>query len=910
MQKILLFLIIIFISILSFAQNNSNYIEGCFIIKISTDFKSNCKGNNIDISDINSYLNKIGANKIEKCFPTSKYDCTKSDLNKYDLSTIYEIKYTKNISLDEVIKNLSSNKYVEYVQPKYKIKPLYSPNDPNYNTYQYAYMSLIRANFAWDYTKGDTNMVIGIVDVGVNYSNSDLINNIAYNYADPINGIDDDNDGYIDNYVGWDMADGDNNPAPNDGTYEDHGDRVTALAAGTTDNQTGYASVGFKCKFLPVKVEDSDGNITSAYEGIVYAVNHGCKVVCCAWGSDQSYGQFGQDIINYAVNVKDAIVIAPVGNNSKNKIEYPANYENVLSVVATDNSDLLYSGSNYGYNADISAPGKNIRWNFVEKSGSSLSAGLVAGGAALLRTYFPSYSAKQIAELMKETSDEVDSKNTSYSGMLGEGRLNLYNALTKTNIIAVEMYDVTYKDNTGDLVFSSGDYVNISAKFTNYLSPIDNLTLTITTNSPYITMISQPNISVGAITTNETVSVSDFVVLQVLPNAPQNEKVVLKFELKNNSETYTDVQYETFVLNQDYINISTNKITTTLTNYAKIGYNNYPFEGEGFKVDNKNSILTEAGFMISDSTNKVSNNIGTDSSFNVIETIRRIVGNDTLSNFDVYSKFSDDSAKSENIGVNIIQKAYKWNDENDENFILITYDIINKSETVLNDVYAGIYADWNIGMASHNAAMFDSENLLGYIMSFDGDGYAGIKLCSNTPIKCYSIGGVGGINISDGFSKSEKYRTLTTSRNEAGNNGYGYDVMHVVSTGPFNNVNIGDTINLAFALVTGANLVDLQKNAMYAQVRYNNLYNNIENIDTKNLNVSVFPNPSNGSVYINSNANINSITIINIFGQPVKVEKNINNKTSVLNISDLNNGIYFLTIESDNSIITKKIIKQ
>ena len=116
---------------------------------------------------------------------------------------------------------------------------------------------------------------------------------------------------------------------------------------------TGIAGVGFNTKFLPIKISNSVGILTKAYQGIVYAADHGCFVINCSWGGYVA-SQFNQSIIDYATINKGCLVVAAVGNDNGNNPFYPAGYQGVLSVAASDPSDIKTIVSNYGYYVDVS----------------------------------------------------------------------------------------------------------------------------------------------------------------------------------------------------------------------------------------------------------------------------------------------------------------------------------------------------------------------------------------------------------------------------------------------------------------------------------------------------------------------------------------------------------------------------
>ncbi|MFN7015398.1 MAG: S8 family serine peptidase, partial [Bacteroidia bacterium] len=266
-----------------------------------------------------------------------------------DLSLIFECYYYSVKDEYYIIRKLLQSEMFEYVEPFYLPELCFQPNDQMLQL-QYA-LPLIKAFDAWNIHQGDTNVVIGITDTGIDLNHPDLLPNIKINYADPINGIDDDGDGYTDNYYGWNT--GDNNHIVSSTSH--HGVHVAGISSAVVNNGIGIAGSGFKCKFLPVKIADSNGMLTGAYDGIVYAADKGCTVINCSWGSPE-FSRFAQDIINYATLNKNSLVIAAAGNNNNDIKFYPAAYDYVLSVAATSYDDSKWSNSSFGYYVDISAP--------------------------------------------------------------------------------------------------------------------------------------------------------------------------------------------------------------------------------------------------------------------------------------------------------------------------------------------------------------------------------------------------------------------------------------------------------------------------------------------------------------------------------------------------------------------------
>ena len=337
-----------------------------------------------------------------------------------DITTIFRIVFNNDVSVERVVAYIGKNGDVEYAEPLYKVSLLDVPDDPlarpeNANAdgaYQY-WTRNVRSYEAWDICKGDTSIVIGISDTGTGLTHPDLEGNIKINYEDIIDGIDNDNDGYVDNYKGWNFAyDNNNAQIPHGCNSNEHGAYVSGIASAVTGNGIGVSGAGYKCKFVPLRIMNDEGSLVNVYQSIVYAANHRFDVVNCSWGST-SYQQMGQDVVNYATINYDLLVIAAAGNNGVEGKFYPASFENVISVAATDRNDAKWNNSSYSTTVDLSAPGTM----YVSTSengyatmwgGTSFSSPIVAGSAGILRSYYPSYNALQIGEILRVSADNID----------------------------------------------------------------------------------------------------------------------------------------------------------------------------------------------------------------------------------------------------------------------------------------------------------------------------------------------------------------------------------------------------------------------------------------------------------------------------------------------------------------------
>lgn len=348
---------------------------------------------------------------------------------------------------------------IECGSVRYLFPETSQPNDP-YLSYQYALTKMNVFN-AWNTTTGDTSIVIADVDCAINIDHEDLKNEIKYNWNEigtdvqghdkTSNGIDDDGDGYIDNWEGWDVC-GDvnvsggeilqpnNNPRPREDAAS-HGTHTAGCILATANNGAGIAGVAYGCRLLPIKVAGADfDNIGAGYEGIHYASTHGARIINCSWGgSIQGFDTAFANVFLFEAKAFGALVIAASGNGTDNdgvaanndlNPEYPANGPFVLSVGATDQNDQPASYSNFGHTVSVWAPGSFI-WScdypgnssYSPEDGTSFAAPNAAGVAALLWSEHKDWLPEFISRQLIVTCDNVvaPSNRVNYWGRLNAG---------------------------------------------------------------------------------------------------------------------------------------------------------------------------------------------------------------------------------------------------------------------------------------------------------------------------------------------------------------------------------------------------------------------------------------------------------------------------------------------------------
>ncbi|MCU0434074.1 MAG: S8 family peptidase [Bacteroidia bacterium] len=913
------------------------YLPSTFILKVKPQYRANCAPQGVTIPSVSNFLTMIGADQVSKMFPNHK--APERTVNQWgqpmiDLSTIYVVHYTGAMPLERAIGKLYNTGYFEYVEPYFVPKAGFTPNDPqatsssSYHIYRIAAASTSGMS-GWDVSTGSSSVVIGITDTGVELTHSDLTNQIAYNTADPINGNDDDNDGFIDNYRGWDVGMNDNDP-----TWQAnaHGVHVSGCAAAQVNNNLGVAGAGFNCKFLPVKIADASGALVGSYQGITYAADHGCKIINCSWGGTGG-GSFGQNIIDYATNNMDAAVVCAAGNNGVDQAFYPAAYDRVLSVASTSSTDAKSSFSNFNYTVDISSPGSNVNstWSgngYTQSSGTSMASPVAAGALAIVRAFYPTYNATQAMRRLIETTDNIYSvsPNGSYLDKLGTGRVNLYKALTDPAGPSVMFLNRTVTDNN-DNAYVIGDTLRVRGDFTNYLAPASNVTatLTVVSGGTFVTIIDGTT-TIGALGTLVTATNnSDPFTISVNTNAPSNQPIVFRVAVTDGS--WTRNFYFTETVNVDYINVTVNDVWTTITSRGLIGYNqDQQQQGLGFNYQQNGSLLYEAGLMIGTPT-KVSDVVrGTGSTpdvdFASVQTVRQIIPT-VASDFDLTGRFNDAPSSSGALPVTVTHNAYAWSSAPHTKYVIVEYIIRNTGTTTLNNLHAGIFADWDIDASTYNdnKSNYDAVNKMGYTFHTAANGfYCGIKLLTNTaPPVHYAIdnvnGGNGGVDMFNGYDNSEKYTTLSTNRSQAGNTtSTGNDVIDVMSSGPFN-IAAGDSVVVAFALIAGDDLADIQSSAVNAQINYDTQVPLSVSNNAVAGGVQIFPNPTTGNTEIRytqpQNGAVN-LTVLDASGRLVSVLATGNQPAGNYNVlfdaASVPAGVYFCRIETATGVETRKLI--
>jgi subtilisin family serine protease len=352
-----------------------------------------------------------------------------------DLGNIYRVRVDLEVgeTLDSVLAAYRSRPDVEYAERNPIISICAAPNDRLYAD-QWA-LAKIHASEAWDTCRGSSEVVVAVIDTGVDYNHPDLRSNFWTNEAEEkgLPGVDDDKNGYVDDIRGYNFAYGSNDPIDDHG----HGTACAGIIAAVGNNGIDIAGVCWTARIMPVKILSSagDGTVADAVPAIYYAVDNGADIISGSWGGAETSSAL-RDAIAYAHD-QGVVVVAAAGNSGLDTPYYPAAYAEVISVAAIESNDHRWYLSSYGDWVAIAAPGRDIvsllatlpgktarEGASVRMSGTSMAAPHVAGACALLLAANPFLPCDELRQILTTTGDAIQPGTCS-----SNSRLNVYNAL-------------------------------------------------------------------------------------------------------------------------------------------------------------------------------------------------------------------------------------------------------------------------------------------------------------------------------------------------------------------------------------------------------------------------------------------------------------------------------------------------
>ncbi len=931
-KKILLLLVLF--PVLLFTQQvikkgNIYYLSNTLIIKYKN-------GANLSLNSINDILKKDNSATVKNI--KQLYPGNALLKGKETLSNIYLINYDSQEDPITVAKKISKAFDVEYAEPRYIHTPTDSPND-SLMVFQ-SNLAKISAGKAWDITKGNSSIIIGIVDTGIDWKHPDLAAHI-------VKGID------LGGLNGTPDDDPSEDAAPaNYKIYQPyHGTHVAGIASGVTNNRIGIASIGYNCSLMPVKVSrndvrDSDRGTPLVYygfDGIKYAADHGAKIINCSWGG-YAYSHYEQDVIDY-VTAKGSLVVAAQGNDGKTTAFYPADYKNVLSVGWCDSDDKKNISANYGNEVDVMAPGtfiistwpkeannNNNDYNII--NGSSMATPLVSGLAGLVASRFPNYTPQQIAEQIRVTADDIYSVNNSadLNFQLGKGRINAYRAVTETNSVSVRVTDVNFINN-GSVIYLTGDEITASLTLTNYLKPVNGLNITINSSDSFI-QLTQSSLNNISLDSNQSSANKAFFKFKILQGAPLDYDV--KFLLKFNAGSYSDFQWISLRINPTYANHNSNKVTMSITSKGTLGFTDFPANvyGNGFHFNGGENLLFEGALMFGTSSTVLMDGARetTDQSkdFVMISPIKII--SDQAGNQIGTTIFNDSGAGTGSMGIEVNQKSYSYINSPDDKYIIIVDELKNKTAKDITNLYAGYYFDWDMPATDSgmDSTAYDTNENFGYafyknktvLNTIVGAGVISSKNYGYYPINNAATYGDVRLFDSNGYTDAEKWISISSGIVKTD---IGYvDISFVVSDGPIN-IPAGKSAKFAIAIAASDNIFELRNIFKQSRAKYQNelatgMYQE-NKIPDKYFLSQNYPNPFNPETLIRyqipeaSNVSLKVFdllgreitTLVDEFKQPGTYEVKLSGD-HIERSPVIPSGVYFYTLRAGNYTSTKKML--
>jgi len=394
----------------------------------------------------------------------------------------YVVEVPTGSDLAQVRQRFAADPQIDLVEYNYIVKVVQTPSDTLYsdmwnleNVAQTGGQSGadIAAPQAWNTHTGSRDAVVAVIDTGVDYTHPDLAANMWTNTGEiPGNGVDDDNNGFIDDVYGYNFSNNSGDPQDDHG----HGTHVAGTIAAEGNNNLGVTGVAWQARIMALKFLDANGSgrISDAIEAILYATQMGAKLSNNSWGGG-GFSVALRDAIAVA-NGAGSLFVAAAGNSGSDSDRspmYPAAYDldNIISVAATDHNDALAYFSNFGASSvDLGAPGVNILSTMIAGgspccsspsgygvlNGTSMASPHVAGAAVLVYSAFPNLNHRQVKNRLLDTVDPITSlTDITVSG----GRLNVATALGNADYV-----DLTVASISGTKRVAPGGVIRATGK--------------------------------------------------------------------------------------------------------------------------------------------------------------------------------------------------------------------------------------------------------------------------------------------------------------------------------------------------------------------------------------------------------------------------------------------------------------
>jgi subtilisin family serine protease len=644
-----------------------------------------------------------------------------------ELKRTFIVEFDTNISVLNYCKMLMEhNPDIEIAEPYYVMEACVSPNDPDIG--KQTALKKIKTLEAFEICQGDSSVLLGIADSGFNIFHEDFYDGVAINENEiPDNLIDDDGNGYVDDYYGynfsWLLDGGESQYGSLSNSEYTHGTYVGGMAGARVNNGKGIAGTAFDCKIVPIKILSTDGSndYLYCYQSIIYAAVRGCKVLNCSWGAFNSYSLINQSIIDYAVAC-DVALVAAGGNLTSGHdayaTYYPASYNGVLGVGMVDNDDQINLAlSVIGVGMRLMAPGiknysiANAGNGYVENtgSGSSFASPIVAGAVAVIRSYFPQLTPIQALEVARYTGDEIRGVGNNANNHFIPKRLNMQKALElqldSTPIITLQSqyYETTTGIKTqrfvaGDTAIMVLKLVNVMANASDVRIELNKLYLL---DSTAITLLDSV-IVVPTFNHNDSVNAN----IRFIVNNPSNVRKIFYTANIYTSDTAYEDEFKLHIsIHSDLTTFENEKLIVSARDNGILGYNRDHTDfgyGYGFEHKQLGDFLYEGGPMLSADYSKIVSANKTSQIGNAFKCVKSLSGTDSN-----VSIIADSMANANRIGVELTNKYIFPSDTS--SILKMALSAKNTTNKVVNDFVIGYYFDWDINNYDCNEVGYFAE---------------------------------------------------------------------------------------------------------------------------------------------------------------------------------------------------------
>ncbi len=427
---------------------------------------------NSTFAELQAFSKQLGAESVSSVFSLDTPGGQDPLLN-----CIYIIRFPTGWDIEKLRQRYAADTMIEDVEMNRlnRFCAEITPNDSRYS--EQWNLSAMNMPKAWHIETGKPSVVIAVVDSGIMQDHPELRQQLWQNPAEIAdNGIDDDQNGYIDDIYGWDFSDAPTLQGQGDWTTRDndpndetgHGTQVTGIIAAQANNEIGISGIAWNCRLMPLRAGFRIGGggffqNDDVAAAIVYAADNGAHVINLSLG-DTVNAFLIQGAVEYAYS-RGCVLVAAAGNSSEPGSFYPAALENVISVAAIDREFQLGS-SNFGSSIDVAAPGEEILTTDIftdeqssvlngygYKSGTSMAAPHISGVAALLISSNPSCSNVQVQRWITDTS-----RRLSIANLVGAGLVDANAALTSLNGLIA---DITVEKSLQLEITENSNIINI-----------------------------------------------------------------------------------------------------------------------------------------------------------------------------------------------------------------------------------------------------------------------------------------------------------------------------------------------------------------------------------------------------------------------------------------------------------------